>query len=590
MRRAVRGLPLVLALSLATATLTSLPADAAGRCDQRGTRAADRLMGGWNADRLCGLGGGDLLRGYTHNDLLEGGSGDDRLSGGSGDDRLLGGPGNDTVGNGADFAAERGNDLLDGAEGDDRIYAGQGDDVALGGIGDDLIRLGFGDDVSGQGGFGIDRIYGETGNDGSKVDGGGLFGGPDDDFVSGGGGDDRLFGDAYPAGPAGADILLGGGGEDHLEGGAGDDLLIGGKGGDVVDAGEGNDVLVGNSGADELIGGPGDDLIWAMDFKPNSTDLIVPGEFSAPGDNRIDCGDGNDMVIIDVQDQDATISGCEFSVVLRSTKSYCSPVARWLVSGPKKANLLDLGSYPPNSNRVLQTASRFAEKPGLPIDEETMKSCADYSQRFLLDPTEDRRPNIRGTEGADVLTPLYPGATAAQADGTFSPAASPDGASIFNAGEGDDAVTGSEGQDTVLGGPGDDTIRTLGGDDGSVEGEGGDDDLFGGDGDDLLFGRTGNDLLRGEAGDDYLEGGRGEDGLSGGTGNDSLFGGFGRDRLKGGDGDDRLFSYDGERDLVDCGPGYDVAEVDRRDTVRGCEKLITPTVKKKKTAGGSKRR
>ncbi len=587
MRRAVRGLLLVLVLTVA-ATLTSAPVQGADRCDKRGTRAPDRLMGGWSADRLCGLGGGDLMRGYTHNDLLDGGSGDDRLSGGSGDDRLLGGPGDDTVGNGADFAAERGNDHLEGGDGDDVLEAGQGDDVAVGGNGDDVIRLDFGDDVSGQGGPGVDRIYGETGNDGSKVDGGGLFGGPDDDFVSGGGGDDRLYGDAFPAGPAGNDMLLGGGGQDHLEGGGGDDLMIGGKGGDLLDGGDGNDVLVGNSGADTLLGGPGDDLIWAMDFKPNSTDLIVPGEYSAPGDNQIDCGDGNDMVIVDVQDQDAAISGCEYSVVLRSARSYCSPVARWLVSGPKKANLLDLGVYPPNSNRVLQTASKFPEKPVLPIDETTMKSCAEYSQRFLLDPTEDRRPNVRGTDLADVLSPIYPGATAAQADGTFAPDASPDGASIFNAGDGDDTVTGSEGADTVLGGPGDDTIRALGGDDASVEGEAGDDEIFGGDGDDLLFGRTGNDLLRGEAGNDYLEGGRGDDGLSGGAGDDSLFGGFGKDRLKGGDGDDRLFSYDGERDIVDCGPGYDVAEVDKRDTVRGCEKLITPPVKKK--PGTSKRR
>jgi Ca2+-binding RTX toxin-like protein len=194
--------------------------------------------------------------------------------------------------------------------------------------------------------------------------------------------------------------------------------------------------------------------------------------------------------------------------------------------------------------------------------------------RFLGDPTDDGRPNVRGTDDADVLGPMFGGGSAVA--GQDGPAGLPDGASIFNAGGGDDTVTGSDGADTVLSGDGDDTVRAGGGDDASVEGEAGDDALWGGDGQDVLFGRTGDDLLWGESGDDYLEGGRGADGLSGGDGNDSLYGGFDRDRLQGGAGDDRISAYDGVADLVDCGSGFDTAEVDRRDIVRNCERTTGP--------------
>jgi hypothetical protein len=44
----------------------------------------------------------------------------------------------------------------------------------------------------------------------------------------------------------------------------------------------------------------------------------------------------------------------------------------------------------------------------------------------------------------------------------------------------------------------------------------------------------------------------------------------------GGAGFDRLFAFDGRRDdEVNCGPGFDVAIVDRRDPVsRNCEVVI----------------
>jgi hypothetical protein len=98
------------------------------------------------------------------------------------------------------------------------------------------------------------------------------------------------------------------------------------------------------------------------------------------------------------------------------------------------------------------------------------------------------------------------------------------------------------------------------------------DRLVGTSGGDRLLGRGGRDRLAGRAGADCLSGGRGGDRLVGGSGNDRLGGGPGRDRLYGGRGDDRIGARDGRRDVVHCGAGtHDVAVVDRRDSVGGCE-------------------
>jgi hypothetical protein len=73
----------------------------------------------------------------------------------------------------------------------------------------------------------------------------------------------------------------------------------------------------------------------------------------------------------------------------------------------------------------------------------------------------------------------------------------------------------------------------------------------------------------------YLSGGGGgNDRLSGGPGNDRITPGPGRDRVFAGAGNDRVFSRDSRRDVIDCGPGRDVAIVDRIDRTRRCETVI----------------
>ncbi|HMN87063.1 MAG TPA: hypothetical protein PKA74_13870, partial [Bauldia sp.] len=98
----------------------------------------------------------------------------------------------------------------------------------------------------------------------------------------------------------------------------------------------------------------------------------------------------------------------------------------------------------------------------------------------------------------------------------------------FNAGSGDDVLTGGDFDDGFSGGGGEDVLRGGGGGDG----------LYGGGDHDELYGEDGNDLLRG---------GKGSDQYAGGSGNDTLhFEGDGEsDKAWGGD-DRDTFVFEGK--------------------------------------------
>jgi Ca2+-binding RTX toxin-like protein len=52
-----------------------------------------------------------------------------------------------------------------------------------------------------------------------------------------------------------------------------------------------------------------------------------------------------------------------------------------------------------------------------------------------------------------------------------------------------------------------------------------------------------------------------------------LYGRGGNDVLRGGTGNDRLYARDGVRDLVNGGPGFDEAWLDRLDVARNVERV-----------------
>jgi ABC-2 type transport system ATP-binding protein len=105
------------------------------------------------------------------------------------------------------------------------------------------------------------------------------------------------------------------------------------------------------------------------------------------------------------------------------------------------------------------------------------------------------------------------------------------------------------------------------------KGTNGKDKIRGTEGPDAIAGGRGRDRLKGRAGDDCLAGQTGSDRLGGGTGGDLVKGGKGSDRMAGGKSADELRARGGGHDRLRCGPGRDLAKVDRADRVRGCERV-----------------
>jgi Ca2+-binding RTX toxin-like protein len=111
------------------------------------------------------------------------------------------------------------------------------------------------------------------------------------------------------------------------------------------------------------------------------------------------------------------------------------------------------------------------------------------------------------------------------------------------------------------------------------------DAIYGKAGDDSLHGRAGNDVIYGQRGDDVIKGGDDSDVEYGGGGDDSMWVGRGADAEYGGPGNDVLHALadDDRLDIVDCGPGHDVAwlniEEKGKYVIRGCEvrNWIVPT-------------
>jgi Ca2+-binding RTX toxin-like protein len=197
-------------------------------------------------------------------------------------------------------------------------------------------------------------------------------------------------------------------------------------------------------------------------------------------------------------------------------------------------------------------------------------------------------------------------------------------------GDGDDRIDGGDAADLLSGGNGNDRIvpddnpagtrdvaRGDAGDDTTVWNGGDDDDINdGGDGNDtsevnganaderftlepsatagrVAFDRTSDNpapfsidigttermLLNANGGDDKLLGSKGLAGLiaaefNGGDGNDAIRGTDAEDRLNGDKGHDVINSRDKAEDLVDCGPGLDLARVDKRDFLRNCNLVL----------------
>ena len=150
-----------------------------------------------------------------------------------------------------------------------------------------------------------------------------ILGGDGDDLIEGTGQADHIFGGA------GNDTLMGGGGNDVQHGEAGNDMLIGGDGDDVHYGGDGedtlmggggNDVQYGEAGNDILIGGGGDDVQYGGDGNDvfgNST-LTPDGTADDPGADQNFGGSGFDNFIWEPGDgEDVNVGGDDGGDIFR---------------------------------------------------------------------------------------------------------------------------------------------------------------------------------------------------------------------------------------------------------------------------------
>jgi Ca2+-binding RTX toxin-like protein len=233
-----------------------------------------------------------------------------------------------------------------------------------------------------------------------------------------------------------------------------------------------------------------------------------------------------------------------------------------------------------------------------------------------VDVSKDRARNDGGPDERDDVQGDVETVVGGSARDVLQGGPAPD---ILVGGPGDDVIAGHEGDDDLSGddalAAGTDTIDGGGGDD-RIHGEAGGDALAGGAGADMVDGGTSDDRLEGGPGPDRLVGGEDRDlvvygaeadvtvrlqqgegleqgerdhlvqvedvsggggsdsltgtgtanRLAGGVGDDYVDGRRGVDRLDGGEGSDVVASRDRTRDEpVSCGPGEDLAIVDRLD-------------------------
>ena len=340
-----------------------------------------------------------------------------------------------------------------------------------------------------------------------------------------------------------------------------------------ADGGAGADTIDGSDAADILKGGADNDTI-TPDDNPLGTRDVANGDA------------GNDLIIWNGGDDDDINDGGDG---VDTSRVNGSPVAGETFTVKPGAN----------GHVIFDRAAPTPNPPGL----------------FNIDMSTTEVLDLKMNGGDDSVT----------ADNGIAPLSlnvdGGDGVDSIDGGDGADTLNGGNDSDTIVpddnpagtrdvanGDAGDDTIIWNGGDDDDVNN--------GGDGDDtsvvngataaerftikpsatpgrVQFDRTSQnpapfnidigstELLRLNAndGNDTLLGSAGlagliETELNGEGGNDGIRGTDAEDRLNGGKGHDAINSRDKAEDLVDCGSGLDIAQVDRRDFLRGCNLVL----------------
>jgi Ca2+-binding RTX toxin-like protein len=529
-----------------------------------GNDGPNLFRGGRGKDRIEGRGGNDVLydRGYMlptdkcdgegrdrdgGNDLILGGAGDDVLHASDGHEDVYGEGGNDRLDS---------NDACEDGDDDDEFFGGDGNDTIAGGLlSRNYLYGGPGNDQLAGGFFGRNDIYGEAGEDI-------LNGGIGNDLVSGGDGNDYLRGDTDN------DIILGGLGidtSDHsnscrdfdapgdpfiqcppvtitIDGAANDGQP--GEGDNVTEVenligGTGNDVLNGTSGANSLYGGAGNDTLNGLsgnDYLEGSS--LATRAFT--DNDTLNGGNGTDQLVGGpgpVFDDPATIP------------NEAIPDADVYNGGSHPGFDGDSVDYSTRTVNVTVQLNASADdgqagegdKVATDVENVTTGSGNDRIASSPFDPAYNKFYGGAGTDtllGGDGIDLLYGG---------------PDGDLLFGGpsndqlyGEaGNDALDGNAHPDRLSGGEGNDTADYstraaavfVNLDVAHGDGEAGENDnvmtdvenVTGGSGGDTLIGNAGANVLIANDGIDTLNAGDGNDTLDGGLHADSMSGGAGTD-------------------------------------------------------------
>ena len=429
------------------------------------------------------------LAGNGGDDVLRTGSGNDQVSGGDGNDFILTGAGNDGIASGA------GADTVFGGQGDDQLSFDPANDGA------DLIDLGTGSDTVSFNGQSPSQIRvtftsADVGN-GSALDGanavnedgslavrvqaedanGNLIGPVsrfDDEgvtFLEGTQGytfDVRDLPSGVARGDQFAGVVLGtnaadtltffppfraaqpfyynaGQGNDTVTAGTGNDFLVGGAGDDNLDGGDGNDSFIGGGGNDIIAGGAGNDT--------------ATFNVSTDGVDSVNLGDGTDIVNVNAAGPSQVRLTFTSAQVGNGNANDSNTMANQDGGLAVRLQSEDgTGALAGNVSRFDDEGSVFVAGTGVTFDIRDLVSGVGRGDQFQV--------AVLGTNAADTLT-------AVQAARPY----------YFNAGMGNDTVTGGTANDFLVGGAGDDV-------------------LDGADGNDSFIGGGGNDIITGDAGND----------------------------------------------------------------------------------------
>jgi Ca2+-binding RTX toxin-like protein len=532
--------------------------DAGGGTDSVQTTLAAYTLGA-NLENLTYTGAGNFSgTGNALANTLTGASGDDFLDGGAGVDRLVGGIGNDVyiVSDVGDVVVE----VLN--QGQDMVRTSLGNFSLANNI-EDMVYTGAGDFV-GNGNNGVNSIMGGVGND----------------VLDGMGGDDRLFG------AGGNDLLRGGGGNDVLDASLGDDTLDGGVGADVMTGGSGDDAYLVDNAGDQVIelGGEGIDLVAtslaAYTLADTLENLTYTGANNftgtgnalanvlrgGAGNDRLDGGAGvdlmvgglgNDTYIVDeALDRITELANQGVDTVNTTLNSYT------LLFGLDNLTFTGTGAFVGDGNELANTLTGGGGNDrldgGTGIDRLVGGTGDDT---YVVDLAADVVVE-GGSAGTDTVLSSAASFTLANniENLTYTGAANFTGlgntsVNIMTGGAGNDSLDGGAGNDILRGGAGNDSYFVNAAADSVEEAFGaGIDTVFSTSNAFTLGANVENLTQTGSAA--TLTGNALSNILKGGVGNDMLRGGGGNDRLEGGAGNDVLQDSEGNDIFVFAGANF----------------------------------